>query len=52
MIIGCMVENPANEFYEKIGGRHIGKRDFILDNKPYKENVYFYELEEDKRGSL
>lgn len=43
MIIGCIAQNPANEFYEKIGGVHIGKRDFILDNKPYKENIYFYE---------
>lgn len=52
MIIGCMVENPANEFYEKIGGIHIGKRDFVLDNRSYKENVYFYALEDDKRSSL
>lgn len=42
MIIGCLKENPSNEFYKKIGGKLIGKRDFVLDNKTYQENVYFY----------
>lgn len=42
MIIGCLEENPSNEFYKKIGGKYIGKRDFLLNGKTYRENVYFY----------
>ena len=28
---------------KKLVGKNIGKRDFVLNNKTYKENVYFYE---------
>ena len=43
LIIGCIEKNPSNEFYKKIGGKYIGKREFLLNNKTYQENVYLYE---------
>lgn len=43
MIIGCINENPSNEFYKKIGGKHIGKRDFVINDTVYQENIYYYE---------
>ena len=43
-VISTLVQNPANEFYKKIGGKLIDKCDFKLGDKLYTENVYEYEL--------
>ena len=41
MIIGCLVGNPTNGFYEHIGGKYIKQRMFELLQLP--ENVYYFE---------
>ncbi len=41
MIIGCLVGNPTNGFYEHIGGKYIKQRMFELLQLP--ENVYFFD---------
>ena len=43
MIIGCLVDNPSNDFYKHVGGK-------LVDNSPLKlpnnqtliENIYYY----------
>ncbi len=44
ILISTLKENPANEFYKKIGGKHIGTCDFILEDNKYIENIYEYNL--------
>lgn len=41
MIIGCLVGNPSNKFYEHIGGKYIKQR--IFEKLQLTENVYYYE---------
>ena len=41
MVIGCLVGNPTNTFYEHIGGKYVKQRIFELLQLP--ENVYYYE---------
>lgn len=41
MIIGCLVGNPSNEFYEHIGGKYIKQR--IFEKLQLPENVYYFE---------
>ncbi len=41
MVIGCLVGNPTNSFYEHIGGKYVKQRIFELLQLP--ENVYYYE---------
>ena len=41
MIIGCLVGNPSNSFYEHIGGMYIKQRMFEKLQLP--ENVYYYD---------
>ena len=41
MIICCLVGNPANKFYEHIGGKYIKQR--IFEKLQLPENVYYYE---------
>lgn len=43
-VISTLVDNSANEFYKKIGGKLIDKCDFKLGDKIYNENVYEYKL--------
>ena len=45
VLISTLKENKANDFYKKIGGKFMGERDFILDKKIYKENIYKFNLE-------
>lgn len=44
VIIGCLENNKANEFYKKMGCKFIEKRDFNLPNQILHENVYEYKL--------
>ena len=44
-LISTLEQNPANEFYKKIGGKHIGVCDFKLLDNIYKENIYLYEFD-------
>lgn len=41
MIIGCLVGNPSNKFYEHIGGKYLKQR--IFEKLQLTENVYYYE---------
>lgn len=41
MIIGCLVGNPSNSFYEHIGGKFIKQR--MLEKLQLTENVYYFE---------
>ena len=42
MLIGCLVGNPTNTFYEHIGGKFVKTRIFEKLNLP--ENVYYFEI--------
>ena len=44
IIIGCLENNNANEFYKKMGCKFINKREFKLPNQTLYENVYEYKL--------
>ena len=44
VLISTLVENSANTFYKKIGGKYITTSEFELDGKKYLENVYEYIL--------
>ena len=44
VLISTLVENDANLFYKKIGGKLINKVVFSLENNEYEENLYEYEL--------
>lgn len=41
MIIGCLVGNSSNKFYEHIGGKYIKQR--IFERLQLPENVYYFE---------
>jgi len=41
MVIGCLVDNPSNKFYEHIGGKYIKQR--IFEKLQLPENVYYYD---------
>ena len=42
MLIGCLVGNPTNEFYKRIGGKFIKQR--IFEKLQLTENVYYFEI--------
>lgn len=44
VLISTLVENSANTFYKKLGGKFIGQSEFELEGKKYLENVYEYVL--------
>ena len=41
IIIGCLVGNPSNKFYEHIGGKYIKQR--IFEKLQLPENVYYFD---------
>ena len=43
-LISTLVENRANDFYLKNGGKLVGKVNFKLLDKEYVENLYLFEL--------
>jgi len=45
MIIGCLSENPSNEFYKHIGGKFVDNNPLTLPNgQELMENLYYYEI--------
>lgn len=46
VIVSCIKENSANDFYLKVGCSKIDETDFILNDKTYIENLYEYNKNE------
>ena len=45
MILGCLSENPSNEFYKHMGGKLVDTNSLTLPNgQKLKENLYFYDI--------
>ena len=45
MIIGCLSENPSNEFYKHMGGKYVDTNPITLPNgQELIENLYYYEI--------
>lgn len=44
VVIGCLVGNPSNEFYEHIGGKFIRQDSWDIFDEHYVENVYEYNI--------
>ena len=44
MLISTLVQNSANEFYQKIGGELLKQIDFKLESNVYQENLYLFTL--------
>ena len=45
ILISTLVENTANEFYQKAGGILIGNSPFVLENNTYLENLYEFKID-------
>lgn len=43
MVIGCLVNNPANDFYKYMGGKLIEVVTKKIKGYNMKENIYYYE---------
>ncbi len=44
MIIGCLSENPSNEFYKQMGGKFVDTNPLTLPNgQELIENLYYYD---------
>lgn len=41
LVIGCLEDNPSNNFYKHLGGKYIGNH---LFREKYIENIYLFEL--------
>ena len=45
MIIGCLSENPSNEFYKHMGGKFVDTNPLtLLNGQELIENLYYYEI--------
>ena len=45
IIIGCLSENPSNEFYKHMGGKFVDTNPLTLPNgQELMENLYYYEI--------
>ena len=45
MIIGCLSENPSNDFYKHMGGKFVDTNPLTLPNgQELMENLYYYEI--------
>ena len=45
MILGCLSENPSNEFYKHMGGKFIDTNPLTLPNgQELMENLYLYDI--------
>lgn len=42
--VGCLEVNPANKFYQKMGGQLIGQRRFVRTTIDLPENLYKFDL--------
>ena len=43
MVIGCLVNNPANDFYKHMGGKLIEVVTKKIKGYNMTENIYYYE---------
>ena len=48
VLISTLKENSANLFYKRCGGKLIDTCYFSLDNNKYEENIYLFEMCNDK----
>ena len=45
MIIGCLSDNPSNEFYKHMGGKLVDQNPLVLPNgQELLENLYYYDI--------
>lgn len=44
MIIGCLINNPANDFYKHMGGKLIDVVTNKVKGYDMEENIYYYEI--------
>lgn len=44
MILGCLQDNPSNDFYKHMGGKIVGTSTFTIPNQELVENLYYYEI--------
>lgn len=44
VVIGCLVGNPSNGFYEHIGGKFIRQESWNIFDEHYAENVYEFDI--------
>ena len=44
LIIGCLEDNPTNDFYKHMGCTYIFKNPLLINGENYYENVYIYEI--------
>lgn len=45
MILWCLKDNePSKKFYKKMGGKIIGERTFVIDDKNYYEVGFEYNI--------
>lgn len=44
VIIGCLENNPSNEFYKHLGGNFIGQEPWNVLDEHYIENVYEFNI--------
>ena len=42
MILGCLQDNPSNDFYKHMGGVLVDSKLRKIGDKEYMENIYFY----------
>lgn len=44
MIIGCLINNPSNDFYKHMGGKLIDVVTNKVKGYDMQENIYYYEI--------
>ena len=44
LIIGCLEDNPTNDFYKHMGCVFQFKNPLLINGENYNENVYIYEI--------
>ena len=44
MIVGCLENNPTNEFYKHMGCKYCDKNPITIGKQQLKENLYTYDL--------
>lgn len=43
-VIGCLVKNPSNDFYKRMGGKYACQEPWNLFDETYVENIYEYDI--------
>lgn len=44
MIVGCLEENPSNDFYIHMGGVFLKKNPIRIGRQDLKENIYIFDI--------